>query len=1174
MGMRDTLEWLFPLRDEHGATIQLLRIAAVLAIDCICSHCRMLLHKGWIVIRRPLPKRVVKSVILIVLGVAAYVPIYSCALRPIAIFWASRINIVGLFLSAHRFAVFWSLFALYFFALLVACVKWCCSRIVRDVLFDDNRRVAPGHDAPLRRIPDSDKDRNSFVKVIAEAVAHADVRHEAEFIGIFGDWGSGKTSVANTLKCNVLRGLARYKELKHACFVRFNPIEFQNVTDAMSGLFNEIVAELRKKPELSRLANAFDAYTTSLCLRRVKIGLGTIGEMLEMTRQWIYLKFFRSIKSKQRLRLELIASPGRLVLIVDDIERLPYKDVFSIINFLKANVDLPNIVVLILADQDHLYKSLSLAMNDGTRIDTKLVEEGRAYAEKFIQRHLDMPRFSRGTIIDYFKSRLPDVLTGVTVLSCNDDFKTVGDLATTIRKANKIVGSVWSTVRYCCHYTNGTVLPYHVGDLSALRAIAEVEPDVYRNLRELMSRVWADSDLNAFNSNWSIPEAVIDKWIDDNLIHKENRLYIKAFLLDRMLFVEKNDKEGGVAYRVDGGMGRLEANYTYRLASPTWFNLYFGEFSEEDVVKPDDLLAFDQSIGRLVVPEELLLSKIEDNSLLPLLDVLLGHVEFRSDEELETFIKTLLWLSCQKYGPRYFTNLSGQGFYEKTVYMAIYRVWLSYWTRVLKLLPVPRKESIGNLIVKACKETPSCHFIRQLLSNDSPNHKNGAISQVIELSMFTNSQYEELVDLYLDAVQKLQEGGRIFDDPCYLDLLRAWNITLIWRNEPSRYEKFRTSIDASLKSAANILKLRLFYIRSVIYAGDGEEIVGGIYFTGIDLPSVERLFGLELLRKIASRLMEVYSSLSQEDKVLSAALTFVAMMDLDPKKCSAKQQIEYLRDEFSSKGKPKIDGEGTSTLSSLRDEFMAAVSKLDFTQQLAALGRAYQVKSVEKRESTIELGYGLFVQTSELLMKGNVSSNDDVYCPVFVYDEDRMVLDYGAANEEYLSASLHVSRNYLMPLAKSICGHEDNTYDAFEYFVKQNKRFDPDRISQCAKALRYGSLGDYGSASQLLIPQIEHLIRRILKANGIQEPKDGSRGLGALLHASGIERAMSKAVLFELRALFMAKDNGLNIRNLYAHGELADCQADGVEAFYIWWFFIRMVVNLIGVPIDNPSGGS
>ena len=66
--MFDTLECLFPMIDERGATLQLIKIVAVLASICLFSNYRMLLHKGLILIRRPLFKRIWNLAALICIG--------------------------------------------------------------------------------------------------------------------------------------------------------------------------------------------------------------------------------------------------------------------------------------------------------------------------------------------------------------------------------------------------------------------------------------------------------------------------------------------------------------------------------------------------------------------------------------------------------------------------------------------------------------------------------------------------------------------------------------------------------------------------------------------------------------------------------------------------------------------------------------------------------------------------------------------------------------------------------------------------------------------------------------------------------------------------------------------------------------------------------------------------
>lgn len=1194
--LSELLDYLFPMRDEYGATLTLFKICIIVAVIPLWYNRELLLAKmRTLVSKIKLCLRVmpawldckitdascrprIKASVLIALSVITicgfFVVVYNYVFRPIGKFWEIRIPWIRQLHEAHSQFVFWAAFVVYCIICIIVCLRWRKYRWCHVTKSGFFSKIVPGHDAPLSVIPSADRNRASFVKVLTEAVAYADVRNEAEFIGIYGVWGKGKTTIVNSFKNNVLSGGMKCCGVERLCVVNFNPMEFHNSDDALAALFKEIVARLISAYRDERiyayyyLAKAFKAYSTNLYLRRVKLELGTIGEMLEIVRQWFYLHVFRAAESKRRLSDALQSESIRLVLIVDDLERMPFNDVPRILNFLKANLDLPNVVVLVLSDEEHLCRSMAASIGHENASDADKVEAGKEYLEKFIQRTLEVPGFSREMIIDYFKSKLPEVLMDVKAPEYEDDFATLADFAITMRQVNKILGRMWATVRYYFHHEGQDYLPYHIGDLAALTAVAEFEPRVFQNLRELIQMVRPNNHVQALNTGWGVPEQFVTKWIDENVVKKEHKQYIQTFLADQLLFVKGKNNDGEVIYRIDNDAIHA-GNYSFRLVAPLWTDMYFRDFSRKVSIEPDELSNFGQSMAIGNVPVPMLQELINDNKLELFLDILLGQPEFKTDEEFVTFIKTMAWLSNQKYSLRFFSNPSAQGFYASTIFMAIYRVWLSYWTRIVKPLPIARKRAVDNFVVEVCKSSPACHFIRQLLSSDHINHKKEDHNSLPELCMFSDEQYEELVDLYLDAIEELQSKDKVFDDPCYLDLVRAWNISLIRREDDNRYNKFRQLIETSLGSIANILKLRLFYIRSVIDAGDGEEIVDGVYFTGVDLKSVERIFGLQLLRTMAARLNEAFTSLSLDDKILSAALTFVVMMDLDSKKCSAEQQFEYLRDAFSPQEKPKSENGTAKTMVSLRADFIRAVTQLDFTQQLAALGLAYQVRAVEKRDDTIELGHGLYVQTHNLIMKKGGDSIADVYCPVFVYDDARMVLNEAAANEEYLSASLHVSHNYLVPLAKSICGHEGNTCEAFELFVKQNNGLDPSRIGQCAKALYYGAQGDYSSAAQLLIPQIEHLIRGLLKANFVQEPKGARKGLGALLYASGIERVMSKVVLFELRALFMARHNGLNIRNLFAHGELPDQQASGLESFYIWWFFVRMVVNLRDEPMYN-----
>ena len=58
-------------------------------------------------------------------------------------------------------------------------------------------------DAPIHKWKDDILNRGPFVEVLKTAIMRADVRNGAEYIGVFGEWGTGKTSVVNLLKHDI-----------------------------------------------------------------------------------------------------------------------------------------------------------------------------------------------------------------------------------------------------------------------------------------------------------------------------------------------------------------------------------------------------------------------------------------------------------------------------------------------------------------------------------------------------------------------------------------------------------------------------------------------------------------------------------------------------------------------------------------------------------------------------------------------------------------------------------------------------------------------------------------------------------------------------------------------------------------------------------------------------------
>jgi hypothetical protein len=126
--------------------------------------------------------------------------------------------------------------------------------------------------------------------------------------------------------------------------------------------------------------------------------------------------------------------------------------------------------------------------------------------------------------------------------------------------------------------------------------------------------------------------------------------------------------------------------------------------------------------------------------------------------------------------------------------------------------------------------------------------------------------------------------------------------------------------------------------------------------------------------------------------------------------------------------------------------------------------------------------------------------------------------------------------------------------------------------------LHAGLHGRYIEALHVLIPQLEHLVRDLLRVNGkiasrikrdgIQEECD----LNQVLNMEETEALIGKDLCFALRVLFTERF-GFNLRNELSHGMLAPASFYSPAAVYAWWLLLRIVAGPLATSIVNGSGG-
>lgn len=239
-------------------------------------------------------------------------------------------------------------------------------------------------------------------------------------IGIEGEWGEGKSSFINFLKHRLNAPEAR--EVQPA-IVEFNPWWYEGSDKLLSHLLETLIHQLNAmealdkefKQALIQFFKALDGAAPVIektskawlpLLGVVATGaaaaqyqwLGAVLGVLVSVLAKLGLEHVQKTPSLEDLRCKLVTKPGylthanqKVVVIIDDLDRLPRDEIQQLFRVIKGVLNLPNIVYVIAYDR----KIVASALSDFHK------DSGEAYLEKIIQLPFRLPKPTQAQFLAY-----------------------------------------------------------------------------------------------------------------------------------------------------------------------------------------------------------------------------------------------------------------------------------------------------------------------------------------------------------------------------------------------------------------------------------------------------------------------------------------------------------------------------------------------------------------------------------------------------------------------------------------------------------------------------------------------------------------------------------------------------------------------------------------------------
>ena len=321
--------------------------------------------------------------------------------------------------------------------------------------------------------------RITFSKQLGEAIYKYDGK-DGLVIGVFGKWGTGKTSILNMV-INEIYSLSESDD-KRTIIVNFSPWNYTDKDNLISIFFDDLRKKIKfnsNNENLKQIVKAIDQYSgvlnllsyTSVVLNQNWIMM--LKYPLKYFYQYIRGKILEDInldKAKTNLEKVLIKSNQKIIVIIDDIDRLTNTQIRDIFQLVKQVGNFPNIIYVLSMDRDVVCRALEDVHNIN----------GSEYLEKIIQIPFEIPVLMKQKLQEIFLAKLDDIVNDISNNVKIDKYywgqvytNCIEPYIKTLRDVNRVINTFQFRYKLLSEETA-------LEDMVALTAIEVLDPQLYQ----------------------------------------------------------------------------------------------------------------------------------------------------------------------------------------------------------------------------------------------------------------------------------------------------------------------------------------------------------------------------------------------------------------------------------------------------------------------------------------------------------------------------------------------------------------------------------------------------------------------------------------------------------------------------------------------------------------------
>lgn len=337
-----------------------------------------------------------------------------------------------------------------------------------------------------------------FAKQLAESICSLRSL-DGLVIAVYGPWGAGKTTLLNLVR----HYISAQPEKERPVVVLFNPWWFSGQEDVALAFLGQLEAAIPTRyKRLKQARRLIGQYADQLSTVADVAGCQSVAKATTLFRK----KQKDIPEMKEQIAAALRQQDRRILVLVDDIDRLSRDELGQLFKAIKALADFPNVVYVLALDKNVAAAALSQCSRRGS---------GQGYMDKIVQVPFELPAIDRISLRNMLFEKLDKVIAGTPEELFDSSrwgnvyFGGIDSFIRVPRDVVRLINSLSVTYRAVCGEVNAV-------DFIAIESIRLFVPDLYDTVRANPSKFAGPpgqkldlEETQAFHKHWidSVPES-------------------------------------------------------------------------------------------------------------------------------------------------------------------------------------------------------------------------------------------------------------------------------------------------------------------------------------------------------------------------------------------------------------------------------------------------------------------------------------------------------------------------------------------------------------------------------------------------------------------------------------------------------------------------------------------